>query len=217
MLVTPWVAKKQTKAELLAGPDFADVTVETQEFAAAQYSGSQDLATHLRDLTVTSKVRVEVATVVLQNRDGKYVRVDKQAVQAELKDLQDRASQQEMAAVQAKADYVGQCTSKGKVLKPRGATMKLNSKRKEQLSTETDAAWTARKAYWLAERALAQMQALLEAFLRTFHVFTAAWAPVPSRPSRRVLPGAEVARIPPSPGMQGIPRPLGHRVDLRGH
>lgn len=171
MLVTPWVAKKRSKAELLASPNFGEVTVETQEFAANQYSGSQDLATHLRDLSTTSKVQAEVAVVVLEERGGKYCRVDKQEVQSQLKSLQAQVSEQETAAEQAKTDYLAEPTQKGKELTPRGATSKLNANQKGQLPNETEVAWGTRKAYWVAKRALVRLAVLLQAFLRAFHVF----------------------------------------------
>lgn len=58
--------------------------------------------------------------MVLEERDGKNCRVDKQEVQVQLKDLQDQASEQETAADQAKADYFTKLIRNGIDLTPAG-------------------------------------------------------------------------------------------------
>jgi hypothetical protein len=170
-LMTPWTSTRQTKADLIAGKDFAEVMVASSSFPRKQYTGDQPLVQAVVGPSPKCKVPVETAILVLQKRGGSYCAFSPAQVQEQLSALQQKVKANETLIESLKSDYFTELRSVNAAYKERGLLMKLNAKSSGRLAGESPSAWAIRTQYNRARRSGKALQRKLDAFLRTFQVF----------------------------------------------
>lgn len=170
-LITPWCSTRQTKAELVAGKDFAEVRVATSRFLRSQYAGDQPLAKFVVGPSPKSQVPVETAILTLRKQGEAYRDFDPAEVQAELSALQQAAKDNAKRAETLKEDYFRQLRKVNPKYVERGLLMKLHARSGGPLPRESAKAWATRKQYNRARGAGTRLQKKLETFLREFQVF----------------------------------------------
>jgi len=170
-LVTPWMSTHATKAELIAGEQFAEVVVQPSNFSRDQYAGNDPIVRAVLGPSPPCKVTVETAIVVLQKVGESYCDFSPPEVQAELAALQRAVDVNADNVEVLKKSYFGQLRAIKPTYQDRGLAMKLNAKRRGPLAGETGKAWNTRKQYNRAKRAGKALQRKLEVYLRQFQIF----------------------------------------------
>jgi hypothetical protein len=170
-LTTPWSSTHQTKAELFAEANFAELMVKTSNLPRNQYTGNQPLVQAVVGDTQKCKIPVETAILVLRKHDGKYEEFLPIDVHNQVVKFTHDLKMNEMLIESLKNDYFRMLRVVNPDYLDKGLMMKLNAKSSEQLTGEVLDAWTIRKQYNKAKRVGAGIKDNLNVFLRDFLVY----------------------------------------------
>ncbi len=135
------------------------------------YTGDQELVKSLADLSKSKKIEVETATIVLQENDGKYGKLNKLETQKELINLKQDIEKAKNLINKSETEYLALPTKNNNKLTERGLRSKLNSKSKSILPNETEEACTVRNKNNRYKRTLKRLKKKYNKFLRQFHIF----------------------------------------------